>query len=148
MSVSPGFKAHTPGFADILDAPGETWELGAAPFDTHPEWHIDSTDPAFDDNGETWSMVVRLQDIGSTGYATSEPFAIQFRRGLPIADLEYEIVDVPDATETSLWDITNEGRVIGSYADGGGLKHGFIWENGEVIDSFNVTGKRIHSPSA
>ena len=80
VSLSPGFKAHTPGFADILDAPGETWELGAAPFDTHPEWHIDPADPGFDDHDEVWTVTVRLLDTGSTGYAPSEPFSIQFAR--------------------------------------------------------------------
>ena len=49
VSISPGFNAHPPGFADVLDVPGGTWDLGAAPFDTHPEWHIDPADPGFDD---------------------------------------------------------------------------------------------------
>ena len=72
VSISPGFKAHTPGFADILDESGDTWDMGAAPFDTHPEWHIDPDDPGYDDHDEIWTVTVRLLDTGSTGYRPSD----------------------------------------------------------------------------
>ena len=81
VSIEPGFKAHTPGFADILEVPGDTWDIGGAPFDTHPEWHIDPAAEGFDDAQETWSVTVRFLDTGTTSYLPSEPFTIQFARG-------------------------------------------------------------------
>ena len=81
VSVSPGFKAHTPGFADILDAAGDRWDLGEAPFDTHPDWHIDPAAPGFNGRRLVWRFTVRLLDTGTTAYLPSEEFTILFTNG-------------------------------------------------------------------
>jgi hypothetical protein len=78
VSVSPGFKAHTPGFADILDAPGEQWIIGAPAFDTHLVFHIDSSDPGYDPSA-TYSMSFKLLDTGATGYSESEVYTLNFQ---------------------------------------------------------------------
>lgn len=50
VSIDPGLLLYTPGFAATLDAPGDQWIIGAAPFDEHPVWHIDANHPAYDFN--------------------------------------------------------------------------------------------------
>ncbi|RIK67684.1 MAG: hypothetical protein DCC65_06030 [Planctomycetota bacterium] len=80
LSFDPALKAWTPGFADILDQPGDTWTIGAAPFDTHPFWHIDANDPTFiaPPGQSEWNATFRLLDTGTTGYLPSEPVTVTF----------------------------------------------------------------------
>lgn len=80
ISFDDALKAWTPGFAAILSQPGDTWSLGAAPFDTHPFWHIDSDDAGYiaPPLQTKWSATFRLLDTGSTGYSPSEPIMVTF----------------------------------------------------------------------
>lgn len=78
VNMDPGFKAHTPGFANVLAIAGDTWTIGSAPFDDHPTWHIDSTDAGFDPAQTEWTGVFRIIDLGPTGYAASETFTMTF----------------------------------------------------------------------
>lgn len=77
LSVDPDFKAYTPGFADTLDQPGDSWFLGTGSFDTHPTWHIDSADPDYVPNRPFWSFQFQLEDP-SGHYVTSDPFTAAF----------------------------------------------------------------------
>ena len=83
ISMDPAFKAHTPGFADVLTSPGDLWNMPAIPFDDHPIWHIDSTDAGFDPMQTEWTAVFRIIDTGTTNYAPSEPFTMVFTNLLP-----------------------------------------------------------------
>ncbi|MEM7165543.1 MAG: dockerin type I repeat-containing protein [Planctomycetota bacterium] len=83
LSLDPALKAHTPGFASVLTAPGDSWTMGSPPFDDHPVWHIDSTDPGFNPNQTQWTAVFRINDVGTTGYAPSTPFTIVFTNPTP-----------------------------------------------------------------
>ena len=65
VAIDPGLLIYSPGFADTLDTPGQSFSLGTVPFDTHPTWHIDSTDPAWNPNG-TYSVTFRLVDASGT----------------------------------------------------------------------------------
>lgn len=80
LSLDAALQGWRPGFAGTFENPGDTWNIGLSPFDTHPFWHIDSTDPNFvSPPGQTeWSATFRLLDIGSTGYAPSEPITVTF----------------------------------------------------------------------
>jgi hypothetical protein len=78
VSIDAGLKVHTPGFADILDAPGDQWVIGPPAFDTHPVWHIDSDEPGFDP-GAVYSIRFKLLDLGSTAYLESEVYTLQFQ---------------------------------------------------------------------
>lgn len=80
IAFDDALKAWRPGFAGFLANPGDLWNIGAAPFDAHPFWHIDSTDAGFvAPPGQTkWSATFRLLDTGSTGYAPSDPITVTF----------------------------------------------------------------------
>lgn len=78
LALDPAFQIHTPGFTDVLTAPGQQWNMGAPPFDTHATWHIDSTNPAYVADQFIWSVTFRLLDTGPTGYSPSEEFTVLF----------------------------------------------------------------------
>jgi hypothetical protein len=78
IGCTSGFKAHTPGFADRLDSPGDQLILGGPPFHVHLEWHIDSSDPGFDPERHAFSFTAKLLDTGTTAYGPSEPFTLHF----------------------------------------------------------------------
>ncbi len=80
IAFDDALKLWRPGFAGFLTNPGDLWNIGAAPFDAHPYWHIDSTDAGFvAPPGQTrWSATFRLLDSGSTGYAPSDPITVTF----------------------------------------------------------------------
>lgn len=80
LSFDDALQGWRPGFSGVFDDLGETWNIGGAPFDTHPFWHIDATDPLFvAPPGQTqWSATFRLLDTGSTGYAPSDPVTVTF----------------------------------------------------------------------
>lgn len=79
VSFDAALKGHTQGFASIFDDAGEFFELGSPDFDEHPFWQIDSADPGFDPGQATWQATGRLVDVGTTGYAPSDPFTLTFR---------------------------------------------------------------------
>lgn len=78
VSFSPAVSAWTPGFLSRLDQPGERWTLGGPGFDTHATWHVDANHPAFDALGGPWSASFRLLDLGTTGYASSPDYTVNF----------------------------------------------------------------------
>jgi hypothetical protein len=78
ITFDPAFRGLTPGFASIFRNPGDTWLLGAVPFDEHPYWHIDASDPAFDALETEWQAAFRFVDMGSTGYSPSDALTLQF----------------------------------------------------------------------
>jgi len=78
VSIDPALKLWSPGFTSTLTHPGDSFILGGSDFDTHGTFHIDSTDPNFDPNQTEWSITLRAVDMGTTGYAASEPFALHF----------------------------------------------------------------------
>ena len=89
VSLDLAFKAHTPGFADVLDSPGDAWTIATVTndpleFDDHPTWHIDSDDVSLADNQVIWSATFKFVDVGTTGYTESEPFTLRFSN----ADIE------------------------------------------------------------
>lgn len=81
IAFSDALKGWTPGFAGVFDDPGETWDIGPTPFDTHSFWHIDSTDAGYvAPPGQTeWHATFRILDTGSTGYLPSDPVTVTFK---------------------------------------------------------------------
>lgn len=86
VSLDPALKAHTPGFVSVLTSPGDTWNMPAIPFDDHPVWHIDVTDPGFDPMQTEWVGVFRILDVGTTAFMPSENFSISFTNLPPAED--------------------------------------------------------------
>lgn len=80
LSFDDALQGWRPGFSGVFDDFGETWNIGGVPFDTHPFWHINATDPLFvAPPGQTeWNATFRLLDTGSTGYAPSDPVTVTF----------------------------------------------------------------------
>ncbi len=81
LSLSPALKAHAPGFADVLDEPGESILLDEDPehlVHTHLVWHIDSADSAFDPTRTEWELQFQLQDVGTTAYTDSPAYTVLF----------------------------------------------------------------------
>lgn len=78
LAIAPAFQAWTPGFIDTLDVAGDQWAIGGSAFDEHPTWHINSDSGSFDPAQTKWSITFRLIDMGSTGYAASEPVTVVF----------------------------------------------------------------------
>ncbi len=83
VSIDPALKAHTPGFGDIIDQPGDAWTIATVTtdppaFDEHPTWHIDSDDPSLAANQVVWSGTFKFVDVGTTAYADSEEFTLRF----------------------------------------------------------------------
>jgi hypothetical protein len=79
VAFSPAFKAWTPGFADVLDAPGNSHVFpNGNLLHGHLDWHIDSTDVAFDPAQTEWPAQFRLIDEGTTGYTPSPVYALRF----------------------------------------------------------------------
>ena len=83
VALDPALKAHTPGFADVLDSPGDAWTIATVTtdppaFDDHPIWHVDSDDAGLKDNQVVWSGIFKFVDVGTTGYGESEPFVLRF----------------------------------------------------------------------
>ncbi len=83
VSLDDAFKAHTPGFGDVLDLPGDAWTIATVTtdppaFDDHPTWHIDVDDANLADNQVIWHATFKFVDVGTTGYTESEPFTLRF----------------------------------------------------------------------
>ncbi|MBU0640762.1 MAG: hypothetical protein KKB50_18005 [Planctomycetes bacterium] len=77
VELDPAFRVIDNGF-QILDEPGKNTRLGDDYLHVHLTWHIDDTDPAFDELRTLWRGTFILIDNGTTGYATSEPFTVYF----------------------------------------------------------------------
>lgn len=84
VALDPACKAWGPGLASLIDEAGESVVLGGDNLHEHLTWHVDSDDPAFDPSEVIWSATFRLIDTGSTGYAASDPFTLQFIRAAPV----------------------------------------------------------------
>jgi hypothetical protein len=69
-SLGPGED----GF-QIID--GRTWNVGAAPFDAHPWWHIDSADASYDEADAPWTVTFELFDRDGI-LETSAPVTVSF----------------------------------------------------------------------
>lgn len=78
IDFDDAFRGWTQGFASTFAAPGEYFALGSPDFDEHPFWQIDSNHAGFDPLRAQWNATGRLIDVGSTGYAASEPFTLSF----------------------------------------------------------------------
>jgi len=87
ISFQPAFKAYSPGFATVLDGPGDTWTIGGSNLHEHPTWHIDSDDPGFVPSQTEWQGTFRLVDQGNTGYDPSDPYTIRFTSVPPVPSL-------------------------------------------------------------
>ncbi len=77
VSLDPAFKVYSPGFTQLLDSPGETWDMGPSPHD-HANWFIDSTDAGYLNGQQFWDVTLRFRDTGSTGYTMSDTFTLRF----------------------------------------------------------------------
>ena len=64
VAIDPGLVIYSPGFADVIDTPGETFSLGTVPFDVHPTWQIEDTAPGFPDGA--YGFTFRLFDPSGT----------------------------------------------------------------------------------
>jgi hypothetical protein len=75
---------------------------------------------------------------GQTGHA---PEAI------PSAITTFVTIDVPGATNTSAYDIDDEGTVTGTYHDASWVPHGFVRSRGGKLTTFSVPGSASTLPS-
>jgi hypothetical protein len=79
VSLTPGLKAWTPGFAHVLRNPLDTHDFPAGPeFHEHLTWHVDTLDALFNPLDTAWTAQFRLVDVGSTAYAASDVYSINF----------------------------------------------------------------------
>ncbi len=85
LSVSsPEFKVWDPlgpGEPGFQIQGSNLWTIGAAPFDRHPVWHIDSADPAYDPANGPWSVTFELVDLTpglSVALLPSDPVTVTF----------------------------------------------------------------------
>ncbi len=79
ISFSPAFKAWTPGLGAALQNPGDFFDFPDGPaLHAHLNWHIDSTDPAFDMGDSPWTASFQLVDTGTTGYDPSPIYTMTF----------------------------------------------------------------------
>ena len=78
VAIDAAFSAWTPGFADRLDAPGNSWLIGVDDFDEHLIWHIDSTVLEFDDQQTEWTATFRLVSNGAGELSPSDSFTMTF----------------------------------------------------------------------
>lgn len=81
---SPEFKVWDPlgpGEPGFQIQGSNLWTIGAAPFDRHPVWHIDSSDPAYNPANGPWSVMFELVDLTpglSVGLLPSDPVTVTF----------------------------------------------------------------------
>ncbi|MGB0714403.1 MAG: PEP-CTERM sorting domain-containing protein [Phycisphaerae bacterium] len=78
ISGSPALSVWSPGFGSQVNQMGEQFIIGADEFDVHPTFHIDLNDPSYDPNLTDYSLSFRLVDGGSTNYANSEVYSVNF----------------------------------------------------------------------
>jgi hypothetical protein len=95
VSIDPAFRLIDGGF-NILDEPGEATFLGTNTLHVHNTWNINSLDPAYDPEQCTWQVTFILRDLGSTGYAASEPFTFNAFTSVELQDLEGDFDDDAD----------------------------------------------------
>ncbi|MCB9850423.1 MAG: hypothetical protein H6817_06925 [Phycisphaerales bacterium] len=118
VAVDPAFQAIDDGF-QFLNEPGEDTLLGGSTVHEHITWHINNQDPAFDPEQCVWHATFVLRDDGSTGYATSEPFTLNFTsadvraNGVP-ADGDFDNDGGIDADDLA---------ALAACMDGGGPEH-------------------------
>lgn len=74
----PAMEVYNPFFDVPAMVSGESFAFGTGDFDTHPFWFLNTDAPSFDPADGVWSVDFRVIDQGSTGYADSEVFTIQF----------------------------------------------------------------------
>jgi len=53
-------------------------------------------------------------------------------QGFQLSNGTYTYIDVPGATNTSIFGINNLGDIVGDYVDASGVQHGFVMSNGIV----------------
>lgn len=117
VAIDAGLKVHSPGFVSVLDAPGEQWELGSAPFDTHPVWHIQASmnTPMASGDGESLRRVTFvLRDVGVTAYGASREVTLQFKPERPVfsrGDCNSDaVVDLSDPISLLEWLFLGDAR--------------------------------------
>jgi hypothetical protein len=62
-------------------APGESFFIGTAPFDTHPFWNLTNGTA-----GKTYSLAVKIHDMNSV-YSDSAPVTFEFTPDLPVLSI-------------------------------------------------------------
>lgn len=80
-SINSAFKvrdAEALNFPVRISAAGQQFHLGDHQLHIHPIWHIDSLDAGFNPLQTEWHATFTLIDLGSTGYAESDPFTMCF----------------------------------------------------------------------
>lgn len=72
--VGPG----EPGFQILGD---DVWVIGQPFFDSHPVWHIDTADPAFNELNSPWTVTFQVIDVTGAdvvGLGPSDPITVAF----------------------------------------------------------------------
>ncbi len=80
LSASPAFKVWDPlgpGEDGFQIVGGRLWTLGPRFFDTHPWWHIDTADSAYDPDAGPWSVTFELIDAAGI-HEPSDPITLTF----------------------------------------------------------------------
>lgn len=57
----------------------------------------------------------------------------RFSQGFQFSNGSYTMINVPGATNTSLFGINNRGDIVGDYIDANGVTHGLLVRNGSFI---------------
>jgi hypothetical protein len=55
----------------------------------------------------------------------------------------FRLIDYPGAIQTEVFDITDDGLMLGRYMDVNGINHGFFLENG-VFSTFDYIGPQTY----
>jgi hypothetical protein len=115
---------------------------GGPPFKTRNIFNADGDLMARIEDGAEFELVpYPTQILGM--YALVSPENKQFKQlyaAQPAADLKFQftMIDVPGGTETEVFDISNDGKLIGSYLDDNKVRRGFSFQDGRFA-TFSIT---------
>lgn len=81
VSLDPALRVYDNDGAFTPVLAGGSFSLLGSPvpgvFDTHPYWHIDTTDPSYDPNQASWNLVMNVYDLDGV-LGTSQNYTVQF----------------------------------------------------------------------
>jgi len=77
VAIDAGLHVYAPGYTSELGV-GDSASLGAETLHSHLGWFINANDPGVDPDLYDYSVTFRLNDGGTTGYATSGDYTLTF----------------------------------------------------------------------
>ncbi len=115
---------------------------GSPPFKTRNIFNADGDLMARIEDGEEFELVPYPTKISGM-YALVSPENARLKQlyaAQPDTDIKFQFttIDVPGGTETEVFDINNDGKMIGSYLDSNKVRRGFSFQDGR-FETFSIT---------